>query len=235
MLPFSPNTIRWRQGRWFESSPAHRVSERSLFLPGLAARGSLYAPGLPQGWVALDPPSLGSTDGRLDAHRAWLAEELAKHGGSVTLAGHSLGAALAITAAADRPDLVERLILLSPAGLPLSKPMRDSLWLTIKQVVQGLYPTEEVAAVVGETIKHPRATYRLAREAHDLDLGNEMSRVAAAGIPALVVACASDTLTTPAVCQAIAGKLGCSYEQIEGAGHMWMLSDWPRFRAFLGR
>ncbi len=153
----------------------------------------------------------------------------------MSLAGHSLGAALAISATADRPDLVEELILFSPAGLPLSKPMRDSLWLLIRQIVQGLYPAKEVAAVVGETIKHPRATHRLAREAHDLDLRDEMIRVAAAGIPALVVACASDTLTTPAVCRTIAATLGCGCEQIEGAGHMWMLGNWPRFRAFLSR
>jgi len=209
------------------------VSERRLFLPGLAARGSLYAPGLPQGWIALDPPLLGETRGSFDAHRQWLLEELEQYGRPVSLAGHSLGAALAIAAAADRPDLVEELILFSPAGLPLSKPMRDSLWLLIQQVVQGLYPAKEVVAVVGETIKHPRATHRLAHEAHDLDLSAEMTRIADAGISALVVACASDTLTTPAVCRRIAATLGCVCEQIEGAGHMWVLSNLAQFRAFL--
>ena len=211
------------------------MSERCLFLPGLAARGSLYAPGLPRGWVALDPPSLGGTRGRFHAHRAWLVEELAEDGRPVTLAGHSLGAALAISAAADRPDLVEKLILLSPAGLPLSKPMRDSLRLLLRQVVHGLYPAGEVAAVARKAIVHPRAMYRLAHEAHELDLHDEMTRVAAAEIPALVVTCATDTLTTPAIGRRIAATLGCDCEQIEGAGHMWMLSDWARFRAFLSR
>ena len=75
--------------------------------------------------------------------------------------------------------------------------------------------------------------HRLAREAHDLDLRDEMARVAAAGIPGLVVACASDTLTTPAICREIASRLGGGYEEIEGAGHMWMLSDRPRFRRLL--
>lgn len=209
------------------------MSKPRLFVPGLGARGSLYAPGLPEGWVALDPPSLGTTGGRVDALREWLVGELPRHDRPVTLAGHSLGAALAITAAADRPDLVERLILFSPAGLPLSKPMRASLWLLAKQVVQGLYPAREVAVVVRETIRHPSATYRLSREAHDLDLREEMTRVAASEIPAQVIACTSDTLTTPAVCQTIAATLGCGCEQIEGAGHMWMLRDWTRFRAFL--
>ncbi len=173
------------------------------------------------------------TGGQFDALRDWLLAGLLRHGQPVTLAGHSLGAALAIAAAADRPDLVERLILFSPAGLPLSKPMRSSFWLLVKQVVQGLYPAREVGAVVRETIRHPAATYRLSREAHDLDLRDEMTRVAVAGIPAQVVACTSDTLTTPAVCRTVAATLGCGCEEIEGAGHMWMLSDWPRFRALL--
>jgi len=209
------------------------MSQPRLFVPGLAARGSLYAPGLPEGWVALNPPTPGEIDGRVDALREWLLAELLRHGRPATLAGHSLGAALAITAAAERPDLVERLILFSPAGLPLSKPMRSSFWLLVKQVVQGLYPAREVGAVVRETITHPSATYRLSRDAHDLDLRNEMTRVAAAGIPAQVVACTSDTLTTPAVCRTVAATLGCGCEEIEGAGHMWMLSDWARFRELL--
>lgn len=163
----------------------------------------------------------------------WLVEELVSRGRPTTLAGHSLGAALAIAAAADRPDLVERLILLSPAGLPLSKPMHASLALTLKQVAQGLYPPREVVATLGETIKHPRAMHRLSREAHDLDLRAEMTRVAAAAIPAQVIAGADDTLTTPAICRTIASILDCSYEQIDGAGHMWMLTDPARLRAVL--
>jgi pimeloyl-ACP methyl ester carboxylesterase len=208
-------------------------SSSGLFLPGLGARGSLYAPGLPADWVVLDHPSLGQTRGRFAAQRAWLVDELARRGQPTTLAGHSLGAALAIAAAADRPDLVEALRLFSPAGLPLSKPIRDSLWLAARQVVQGLFPAREVAATVGETIRHPLAMHRLAREAHDLDLTGELTRVAAAGIPALVVVGATDTLTTPAVCEAIAAALGCPCQQIDGAGHNWMMSDWPRFRALL--
>jgi pimeloyl-ACP methyl ester carboxylesterase len=207
--------------------------ERRLFVPGFAVRGSLYRPGLPAGWVALDPPSLGQTRGRFQAYRGWLVEELIQRGGPVTLAGHSMGAALAITVAADWPDLVERLILFSPAGLPLSKPMRESFWLLVRQASEGLYPGREVAAIVGRAVRHPWATYRLAREAHDLDLSEEMARVSDAGIETLVVGCGSDTLVTPAICQTIAYKLGASSSQVEGAGHMWMLDDWAAFRAFL--
>jgi pimeloyl-ACP methyl ester carboxylesterase len=207
--------------------------ERHLFLPGFAARGSLYTPGLAAGWEAMEPPSLRQTQGRFQAYRHWLLGELVARAGRVVLAGHSIGAALAITAAAERPDLVERLILFSPAGLPLSKRMRDSIYLLARQAVGGLYPATEVAAAVAETFRHPFATYRLAREAHHLDLDAEMRRVAASRVPTLVVGCGSDTLTTPAICEAIAGKLVGEYRQVEGDGHVWMFSDWPGFKAIL--
>ncbi|MGE5274621.1 MAG: alpha/beta fold hydrolase [Verrucomicrobiota bacterium] len=211
------------------------MDQLRLFLPGFAVRGSLYRPGLPNSWRALEPPPLSRTHGRFQVYRDWLLGVLTHEGRPVQLAGHSMGAALAITAAADRPDLVERLILFSPAGLPLSKPMLDSLVLLTRQALQGLYPAAEVAAVVTATTRHPWATYRLAREAHDLDLREEMGRVSAAGIPTLVVGCATDTLTTPAVCEAVARRLGGECRQVEGGGHMWMLSNWPGFQGILGR
>ena len=51
-----------------------------------------------------------------------------------------MGAALALLAAIDRPDLVERLILLSPAGLPLTKPIPSSLVTWVRQVATGRFP-----------------------------------------------------------------------------------------------
>ena len=206
-----------------------------LFVPGLAVRGRLYWPGVPADWLALDPPGAGRARGRFQAYREWLTGELVARGRPVTLAGHSMGAALAICAASERPDLVKRLILFSPAGLPLSKPLRSSFWLLVRQAFRGLYPAREVGFVVAETVKHPWLTQRLARETHELDLTAEMFLVRSAGIPVLVVGSASDTLTTPAICQAVADKLGGEFEQVEGAGHMWMLRDWTTFRALLTR
>lgn len=202
-------------------------------MPGFAVRGSLYRPGLPDGWLALSPPSLRATRGRFDAHRRWLLAEVEARGAPVILAGHSLGAALAICAAADRPELVERLILFSPAGVPLAKPMPESFLLLVRQALAGLYPPREIAAVVAGALRHPFATHRLARQAHDLDLSAEMAEAARAGVPAVVVGCRSDTLTTPDVCSRIARSLGGEYREVEGGGHMWMLGDWAGFGAIL--
>jgi pimeloyl-ACP methyl ester carboxylesterase len=205
----------------------------ALFVPGFAARASLYRPGLPSVWTALSPPRLAVTGGRFEAYRRWLQREVEACGRRVVLAGHSMGAALAICAASARPDLIERLILFSPAGMPLSKPIPSSFLLLTRQALRGLYPLDEVAFVVGETVAHPWATYRLAREAHDLDLTAGFDNVAAASIPTLVVGCRSDTLTTPAICAEIAKRLAGRYREVGGDGHMWMLSDWSSFRSLL--
>ena len=97
-----------------------------LFVPGWGATAALYRPGLPQGWEALELPSYRSTGGELGAYRRWLGDEVARRPAPVTLAGHALGGALAARVAADRPERVERVILLSPAGRPLRQPVRAS-------------------------------------------------------------------------------------------------------------
>jgi pimeloyl-ACP methyl ester carboxylesterase len=209
------------------------VAPARLFVPGLAARGTLYRPGLPPDWVALSPPTLSVTGGRFDVYRDWLQLEVETRGRPVVLAGHSMGAALAVCVASNRPELVERMILFSPAGLPLSKPVLDSFVLLTRQALHGLYPLDEIAFVVGETVKHPFATYRLAREAHDLDLTAELDNVAAAAIPTLVVACRTDTLTTPQICSAFADRVAGGYHEVAAGGHMWMLADRPSFRTLL--
>jgi len=46
----------------------------------------------------------------------WLTRRLEEHGSPVDLAGHSLGALLSVRVALGRPDLVRRLVLVSPPG-----------------------------------------------------------------------------------------------------------------------
>jgi Mg-chelatase subunit ChlD len=73
----------------------------ALFLPGWGAPAALYEPGLPDAWRALEPPSFAASGGSLEAYRRWLGVELSRAGRS-PLGGHSMGAALAILAAAAR-------------------------------------------------------------------------------------------------------------------------------------
>ena len=206
----------------------------SLFLPGWGAPAALYASSLPAGWLALEPPSFAASGGSLDAYRRWLGLELRSRGRS-RVAGHSMGAALAIYAAADAPELVERLVLIAPAGLPLEKPIRDSLRDFVRQVWNGSYPRDLAATALLAVVRAPRRALAVALGVRDLDLRRECARIKAAGIPATVIGCVSDTLVTSDRARALADALGARYEELDlGGGHMWMLGDGERLAAAVG-
>jgi len=204
---------------------------RALFVPGWGAPAALYEPGLPASWAAVEPPSFAASGGTLREYRRWLATELRRRGPS-PLGGHSMGAALAILAAADAPELVERLVLVAPAGLPLTKPMGRSLADFACQLIRGTYPPRTAAAAVLAVARAPRAALALAREIRRLDLRRECARIREAGIPALVVGCSTDTLVTCDRARTLADALGAAYEELDlGGGHMWMLGERERFAA----
>jgi pimeloyl-ACP methyl ester carboxylesterase len=205
----------------------------SLFLPGWGAPASLYAPLLPGGWIALEPPSFASSGGMLDAYRGWLGDELSVRGRSV-LGGHSMGGALALLAAAAAPDLVERLVLISPAGLPITKPIRRSAADFGRQLQSGLYPLRTALRGAAALARAPRAALRLAEEIRRLDLRRECAAIRAQHIPAIVVGCESDTLVRCESAKTLADSLGAEYVELEVAGgHMWMLGDGSRFAGML--
>ena len=195
----------------------------ALFLPGWGAPVELYEPGLPADWRGLEPPSFAASGGSLAEYRRWLRAELRRRGRS-PLGGHSMGAALAILAAAELPELVERLVLVAPAGLPLQKPIGASLGDFVRQVGRGAYPRGAAARALAAVARAPRAALALAGEVRGLDLRRECARVRAAGIPVLVVGCSTDTLVTGGHARAIADALGADYRELTLAGgHMWML------------
>ena len=148
-----------------------------VLVPGWGAVPGLYAAGVPAGWEVLEPPRYGPTGGELSAYRGWLGAEIARRDRPVSLAGHSMGAALAILAAADRPEAVDRLILLSPAGLPLDKPLGASLITFLGQICRGRYPWRELVRSVSGVARAPRAALALARSVHELDLTPECERL----------------------------------------------------------
>jgi pimeloyl-ACP methyl ester carboxylesterase len=205
---------------------------QAFFLPGWGAPADLYCPGLPPQWRALDPPGFrGGAD--LEANARWLHRRL-RHQGPAALGGHSMGGALAVLAAAAQPELVRRLVLFSPAGLPLTKPMRKSARDFFGQLTSGLYPASQVVGATGELVRAPRSALALARRLRGLDLRGEMARVREAGIPVVVVGCSTDTLVTTAHCRAVAAHLGAAYREVDGVGgHMWMLGAWPVLRSEL--
>lgn len=205
----------------------------SLFLPGFAAPAALYRRGLPSGWRALDPPGFRAAPD-LRSRVRWLLDEVAAAPGSVVLGGHSAGAALAVLAAAATPERVERLVLVSPAGRPLAKPLRASASDFVRQLAAGAYPLAPLAQGALELVRAPRAALRLAHVLHDLDLSDDMRRVRAAGVPVTVIGCSTDTLVTGEHCRQAAHLLGARYRELTVAGgHMWMLGAWALLAAEL--
>jgi pimeloyl-ACP methyl ester carboxylesterase len=205
----------------------------SLFVPGWGAPASLYAPLLPLEWTALAPPSFAASGGALDAYRSWLGAELSVRGRSV-VGGHSMGGALALLAAATEPGLVERLVLVSPAGLPLRKPLHRSAANFATQLLRGLYPLRAAARGTSALVRAPRAALRLAEAIRSLDLREECRVIRERRIPALVVGCKTDTLVRAELAQTLAESLGADYVEVDApGGHMWMLNEGKRFASIL--
>jgi len=197
-----------------------------LFVPGWGASASLYRAGMPPGWTALDPPTFRCSGGELASYRRWLADELGRRRPPVALAGHSMGAALVLLAASELPGRIEKLILVSPAGLPLDKPLPASAGTFVGQVARGCYPLREIYRCLAHAAAAPRAALRLARVVHDLDLSRELEPIRAHRIPCTVIACTGDRLTTAAHCRRLASLLDARYRELDAReGHIWMVVD----------
>src|SRR5262245_12411432 len=207
---------------------------RRLFVPGWGAPAALYTPLLTR-WEVQQLPCFASGGGRLDACVRHVNSRLAAAGEPAIVGGHSMGAAIAILAAAERPDLVDRLVLVNPAGLPLAKPMRMSAADFVWQVRLGVYPARITLAAAAEILRAPRAALRLARAVHGLDLTQQLVELRTLGVRCQVIGCATDTLTPAAHCRRLSALVGASYRELNlDGGHMWMLYDRRAFASVLG-
>lgn len=82
--------------------------------PELSRRHRVYALDLPGSGRSPMPPMPPSGDWVVEAVNGFVARVA---GGPVTLVGHSMGGAIALRCALERPDLVSSLVLVAPAGL----------------------------------------------------------------------------------------------------------------------
>lgn len=137
-----------------------------------------------------------------------------------------MGAVLALLAATDRPELVERLVLLSPAGLPLTKTMRSSTATFLRQAASGRYRPAHLGRMLGRVARSPLSAHRLARAVHDLDVRPELGEFDAGRVPCVVVGCSTDTLTPPDHCRELAAALGADYREVDAPdGHIWPVTQ----------
>jgi pimeloyl-ACP methyl ester carboxylesterase len=196
-----------------------------LLVPGLAAQPALYRRVLGPGWAVHQPPSFRSR-ARFETHVAALCARLARAEAPTVVVGHSLGAAVAVAAAASSPHLVAGLVLLAPAGMPLTKPIRASLADFRRQARAGVYPWRQIVSPALDALLAPRATFRFVRAVRDLDLRRELELVRGAHVPCEVVGCAGDTLTPVGHCKRIADLAGARFREVSASGgHMWPLIE----------
>jgi pimeloyl-ACP methyl ester carboxylesterase len=182
----------------------------------------------------LELPSFRETSGSFSAYEAWLREELRARCGPLVLGGHSFGAALAVLAAAREDVAVEHLILVDPAGLPLSKPFRLCLRDFAAQLLTGVYPLRPAAESIVSTICAPRSALRLARSVCALDLRRHLLEIRCRGLPCTTLAASTDTLTPPSHCREIATFAGGEFHELAvSGGHVWFLVARSQFRESL--
>lgn len=114
------------------------IANWDIIGPRLTSRGHVVAIDLPG--FGLSPPG---PDWSLDTHARAIADTIEHLGAPVTLIGNSMGGLLSEKVAAERPDLVEALVLISPATPP-RLPDPDIHWRTagrlLIQATPGLGP-----------------------------------------------------------------------------------------------
>jgi pimeloyl-ACP methyl ester carboxylesterase len=160
--------------------------------------------------------------------RDWLVSELDARPAPALLAGHSMGAALAVLAAALAPERVSELVLLAPAGVPLDKPLTASLRELGRQLAGRIHRLPELVASAAHLLRDPVGAVRVERELRMLDLSAELETLRSRGMPAVVIGCSTDTLIPVQDCRSIAEALGARYREVAlDWGHVWMLADPP--------
>lgn len=161
---------------------------------------------------AVDLPRSGD----LDTREEWLAERL---GPRANLVGHSLGGLLAARLAARRPELVERLALIAPAGVP-GRPLTGHA-LPLAHAVLRLRPRHAPVVLADALRAGPLSLLASGLAAHLADVRPQLPAIVA---PTLVLWGADDRLVPAS--QAAHWAAGIPHAQVEilpRTGHVPMV------------
>lgn len=263
-MTVEPKTIAVEGGRF--NPPVYRAGkgEPLLFLHGAGGMGMGFTPdltALAETYDVIAPviPGWDDTDGLEqidDIHDlVFFIQDLCEALGlpSMNVAGHSLGGMFAAEFAAARPDMVKKLVLVSPVGI----------WIDETPVVDmfAVLPDELPALLFGD-LTNPALAPLLKAPANDDELAQmmylQLANFSATGkfiwpIPdkglkkrlhrikaeTLILWGDLDKLTPPAYGPVFQSKIAKSQlHVIKGAGHMVPLERTPEYvaeiRAFLG-
>jgi pimeloyl-ACP methyl ester carboxylesterase len=259
-----PKTVSVCGGKW--NPPVYRAGkgEPLLFLhnaggmargltPDLEALAQSYeviAPVIP-GWD--DTEGLAEID---DIHDMVLfLQDLCDALGLTrfNLMGHSLGGMFAAELAAARPDMVKKLVLVSPVGLWIEETPVADLFIAMPPELPGLLFGDLSNPLIGQIFKAPANDDELADMMYmqmvnfsaagkfmwpipDKGLKKRLHRISA---PTLILWGDSDRLTPPAYGPVFQSKIAKSQlVTLEGAGHMLPLEKTAEYvaevKAFLG-
>lgn len=234
----TPQTLRGSDGtlRWIEAGSGEPV----LLIHGVGMRAEAWGPqmALPGRVMALDMPGHGGTSGlpagaSLADYVDWAARSMTALGlVSANVAGHSMGALVALGLAVRHPDKVLRVALLNGVHRR-SREARAAVEARARAIAQGAFDLETPlnrwfvpgqdavrSAVAGWLSTVDRAGYAAAY--HAFALGDDIYADALSQIacPALMLTGACDPNSTAEMAHTMAAACGGQTVVIEGHRHM---------------
>jgi pimeloyl-ACP methyl ester carboxylesterase len=186
-------------------------------LPALASSYTVYLVDLPGfGAMSRFPDQL-----MLSEMAAWLLQWMdAMHLERIRLIGHSMGGAIAVQCAAQRPDAISQLVLAAPAAIPVGHLTVWSYVPPLMQAAAAMTPSFLPILAYDALRAGPRTLLRMSRELLTHDLRDELRRVTA---PTLLIWGRRDSLVPPSLGHKMRKEIGHAELRIfDIAGHVVM-------------
>jgi pimeloyl-ACP methyl ester carboxylesterase len=161
----------------------------------------------------------------------WLSEWMEAVGlRRAHLVGHSMGGYLSVRLAANRPDLVRRLVLVAPAGVPTERSMLGHL-VPLLLAARSATPAFMPVLVRDALRTGPMTLWRAARDLLAEDVRGDLRNIEA---PTLLVWGENDPLIPPAVGDLLREEIPDSHLLLlQRAGHVPMFDQPKEFDAAL--
>jgi pimeloyl-ACP methyl ester carboxylesterase len=196
-------------------------------VPGIAERYRIYL---------VDLPGFGTMRSLrrrfvLAESATWLSEWMDAAGlEHAHLVGHSMGGYVSVRLAASRPELVRRLVLVAPAGVPAERSMLGHLvplLLAARHATPAFMPV-----LVRDALRMgPTTLWRAARDLLAEDVRADLRKIEA---PTLLVWGENDPLIPPAVGDLLREEIpNCRLLLVRRAGHVPMFDQPKEFDAAL--